>query len=234
VTGASKGIGAAIAKALAANGVKVLCFARGREALKAVVDEINDAGGVAIGHVGDTMLYADVAAASTKLEEAFGALDIAFLNAGGNAYPGSILNSDIDKWNTAIELNLNSVYYGIRAFAPLMQRSGGGRIILTGSAMAHLPQAGHSSYCVSKAGARVVARTAALELAEFNISVNELIPGPTVTEQARRAIAEGEASPFSNPAEWAKEPEDVVPLALMVAAYPGKGPTGQIFSLARR
>ncbi|MEZ5810578.1 MAG: SDR family oxidoreductase [Rhizobiaceae bacterium] len=234
VTGASKGIGAAISGALAANGVKVLCFARTGADVEAVATQINAAGGTAIAHAGDATCPDDIASAVEKIESEFGELHIAFLNAGGDVYQSSIVDSDVSLWSRGIETNLHSVFYGIRAVAPLMIRSKGGRIILTGSAMGHYPQADHSNYCVGKAGARLVARTAALELAAFNISVNEFIPGPTETEQALLAAAGKVDSPFKNPNEWVKKPEDVVPLALLLAGYPGAGPTGQVFSLARR
>ena len=101
--------------------------------------------------------------------------------------------------------------------------------------MAHYAAEKNSSYCAAKAGARMVARTAAQELMADNITVNEFIPGPTRTLQALDGLtATDKASPFNNPAEWVKDPEDVVDLMLMMAAYPGLGPSGQIFSLARR
>ena len=76
---------------------------------------------------------------------------------------------------------------------------------------------------------------AALELITDNITLNEFIPGPTRTLQAMKGVSEDNvSSPFNNPAEWVKEPEDVVDMLLTIAAYPGMGPTGQKFSLARR
>ena len=101
--------------------------------------------------------------------------------------------------------------------------------------MAHYPAEKNSSYCAAKAGARMLANTAAQELMADNITVNEFIPGPTRTLQALNGVTkDNTASPFNNPNEWVKEPEEVVDLMLMMAAYPGMGPTSQIFSLARR
>ena len=81
----------------------------------------------------------------------------------------------------------------------------------------------------------MLVNTAAQELMDDNITVNEFIPGPTRTLQALNGLTETDkSSPFNNPAEWVKEPEEVVDLILTMAAYPGMGPTGQIFSLARR
>lgn len=81
----------------------------------------------------------------------------------------------------------------------------------------------------------MIARVAATELAKDNVTVNELIPGPVVTPLTAANISlDGGGPPFQHPNEWVKQPEDVVALALSMAALPGKGPTGQIFSLMRR
>ena len=81
----------------------------------------------------------------------------------------------------------------------------------------------------------MVAKTAALELVHENITVNEFIPGPVRSKQALAHYDETDiSSPFNNPAEWVKEPDDVIDMLLFMAAYPGAGPTSQVFSLARR
>lgn len=127
------------------------------------------------------------------------------------------------------------VFLGIRLAAPLMQRRGGGRIIYTGSAMAHYPADRNSSYCAGKAAARMVAKTAALELAEANITINEFIPGPVRTRQAlSNHDPADKASPFNKPSEWVKDPSEVVDMLLFMAAFQRAGPNSQIFSLARR
>ena len=235
VTGAGKGIGAAIAKGLGACGVTVFCLARTSSDIKNVVAEIVGAGGEAQALSGDVTSPDDMLRTVDIISEASNTLEIAFLNAGANLYRGSIADSDIASWQAAVELNLHSVFYGIRAVVPIMKKGGGGKIIFTGSAMAHYTSEDNSSYCAAKAGARMVAKTAAMELGPFGISVNELIPGPTITEQALKGTSMDDPnSPFNNTNEWVKQPEDVVPMALMMAAFADKGPNAQIFSLARR
>lgn len=235
VTGAGKGIGAAIAKGLGACGVSVFCLSRTSRDIEQIAGEISGAGGKAHAVAGDVTKVDDMLRAVNAISEADGALDIVFLNAGANLYRSPIANSEIADWQAALELNLHSVFYGIRAVTPLMKKGGGGRIIFTGSAMAHYTMEDNSSYCAAKAAARMIAKTAALELGAFGITVNELIPGPTLTEQALKGTSQDDPnSPFNNPNEWVKQPEDVVPLALMMAAFPDKGPNGQTFSLARR
>ena len=77
-------------------------------------------------------------------------------------------------------------------------------------------------------------RVLAQELWKHNISVNELIPGPVLTERVARTHAHRPGSVFQDDSEWIKAPEDVVPLALFLATHPDKGPTGQTYSLMRR
>lgn len=235
VTGAGLGIGAALARALGVNGAHVICASRTQSDIDQVAQSISEAGGKALAVATDVTSEEQTEMLARAIDDEYGGLDIAFLNAGGNWQRASIEESDVAEWKAAIELNMYSVLYGIRAVAPLMRKNGGGRIILTGSVMAHYPAEKNSSYCAAKAGARMLANTAAQELMADNITVNEFIPGPTRTLQALNGVTkENTESPFNNPAEWVKEPEEVVDLMLMMAAYPGMGPTSQIFSLARR
>ena len=235
VTGAGLGIGAALSLALGKLGVNVICASRTQADIDKIAQSIEDDGGTALAVTTDVTSAEQTNSLATKIDKEYGGLDIAFLNAGGNWQRATIEDSSIDEWKAAIDLNLYSVLYGIRAVAPLMRKKGGGRIILTGSAMAHYPAEKNSSYCAAKAGARMLANTAAQELMADNITVNEFIPGPTRTLQALNGVTkENTESPFNNPAEWVKEPEEVVDLMLMMSAYPGMGPTSQIFSLARR
>jgi len=235
ITGASSGIGAALARRLAAHGVNVVCTARTQSNLDSVAKSITDAGGSALAFAADATVSEDTEKLAQAIEAEYGGLDLAYLNAGGNWQKASIEDSDISAWREAINQNLLSFFLGVRLAAPLMRNNGGGQIILTGSAMAHYPTPGNSSYCAGKSAARMVANIAALELIDDNITVNEFIPGPVRSKQALDGLTkEDKNSPFNNPKEWVKEPEDVTEMLLFMAAYPGMGPTSQIFSLARR
>ena len=235
VTGAGLGIGAAVSRKLGQIGATVICVARTQSKIDEVADAIIESGGSAVAISTDVTRVDQMQNLATIIDEKFGGLDIALLNAGGNWQKDTIENSDIEQWQAAIELNLYSVFYGIKFVAPLMRKKGGGRIILTGSAMAHYASEKNSSYCSAKAGARMLAKTAAQELMVDNITVNEFIPGPTRTFQALNGVTQNDkGSPFNNPAEWVKDPEEVVDMLMMMAAYPGMGPTSQVFSLARR
>jgi 3-oxoacyl-[acyl-carrier protein] reductase len=119
-----------------------------------------------------------------------------------------------------------------------LKARGGGKIIMMGSGMGHRGAKGNSSYAVAKAGMWMLTRVAAQELAEHNIAVNEISPGPVRTELTRgieeRARATGGETAFSNSVEWIKQPEDVAPLAVFLASMPEPGPSAQSFCLNRR
>ena len=235
VTGAGSGIGAALARRLGKLGAQVICSARTESRIQTVADTITEEGGTALAVAADGTKPAQMEALKDAIARRFGGLDLAYLNAGANSQKGAVADSDPGDWRRGFDQNLLPVLLGIRISVPLMRQRGGGRIIFTGSAMAHYPAERNSSYCAGKAAARMVARTAALETAQDNITVNEFIPGPVRTEQALKFYdPDDRTSPFNNPGEWVKEPADVVDTMLFMAAFPGAGPNSQIFSLARR
>ena len=102
-----------------------------------------------------------------------------------------------------------------------------------GSGLGHRGMAGTSAYACSKAGLWMLTRVLAQELWPYQISVNELIPGPVVTSMAGEQAAQRQGA-FAMEGEWVKTPEEVVPLALFLATQPPIGPTAQSFSLMRR
>ena len=235
VTGAGTGIGAALAKRFGSLGVKVICVGRTKKTIKNVASSIKHSGGEAIYFVADATNSEHMVALSKEIKNIYKGIDFAFLNAGGNIQQQTIENSDLSQWREAVDLNMMTFFLGVRVSAPLMRINGGGRIVLTGSAMAHYASPANSSYSVGKAAARMIANTASLELIADNITVNEFIPGPVRTKQALKNYSETDLnSPFNNPKEWIKNPEDVTDLILTMFALPGLGPTSQIFSLARR
>jgi 3-oxoacyl-[acyl-carrier protein] reductase len=235
VTGAGHGIGEAIAIAYGGAGATVVCAARTTAEIEATAAAIEKVGGSALAVTCDVTALDQVEAMMTLVGERFGGLDILMCNAGGNTHRQTVAASDPGQWIAAVHLNLASAYYCARAAIPLMQARGGGRILLMCSGLGHRGAAGHSSYCVGKAGVWMLTRVLAEELVAHNISVNELVPGPVITPatQAERA-AGGSIAAFDMPGEWPKQPEDVAPLALFLAACPAPGPTAQSFSLMRR
>jgi 3-oxoacyl-[acyl-carrier protein] reductase len=233
VTGAGRGIGRAIAVAYAKAGASVCCAARTAAQIKETVQIIEQAGGQALAVHTDVT---DLLAVDRMIERtvaAFGGLDIVVINAGAHSDRGHRVEESVpDKWRETLETNLFGAYYCARAAIPHLKRRGAGKMITIGSGMGHHGTAGGSAYACSKAGLWMLTRILAQELAEFRISVNELIPGPVETAMNPNAATRWAADDSGG--EWYKQPEDVAPLALFLATQPDVGPTAQSFSLMRR
>ena len=115
---------------------------------------------------------------------------------------------------------------------PLIEEAGAGKIIFIGSGLGHKGLPGTSAYACSKAGLWMLVRILAQELIEKGITVNELIPGPVITDIDRNIEGRQPTVSFAN--EWRKETKDVLPMVEFLLTQPDKGPTGQSFSLMRR
>ena len=166
-----------------------------------------------------------------RAAEAFGGIDILVTNAGTNRprsgrgqRPGGMVARTRGQ-------PARRAYLCARAAIPHLKARGSGKIITLGSGMGQRAYADSSAYGCSKAGMSMLTRVLAAELWEHDISVNELIPGPVIT--AMNPDDADSPSRFGA-IEWNKRPEDVVPLALFLAAQPARGPTGQKYSLTRR
>ena len=234
VTGASRGIGKAIALAYAQAGAAVCCAARSVSELQDVVAAIRERGGQAVAVATDVTRLEEVERMYQVTVEAFGGLDIVVVNAGGNLETHSIADSDPSNWAATIELNLTGAYYCARNAIPHLKTRGGGKIITIGSGIGHNGRTGSSAYACAKAGLWMLTRVLAQELWPHQISVNELIPGPVITPGTDRSWSQQDQAVNTIDSEWVKEPDDVVPLALFLATQPEKGPTAQSFSLMRR
>ena len=125
-------------------------------------------------------------------------------------------------------------YYCARVAIPYLRQRGAGKIITVGSGIGHRGLPSSSAYACSKAGLWMLTRVLAQELWQFNISVNELVPGPVITDRTQDMQDARQDTVFAIDSEWIKTPEDVVSLALFLATQPDKGPTAQSYSLMRR
>lgn len=233
VTGGGRGIGRAIALAYAKSGAAVCVTSRTAPEIEQVAAEIQDAGGKAIAVTCDVSDRASVEPMVEQTVQQLGRLDILVNNAGGGLERTLVGEDDPDVWQRVVEINLLGTYFCTRAALPHLKADEGGKIINVGSGMGHQARAKNTSYNVSKAGVWMLTRCLALELWEAGVTVNELIPGPVYTELTADVFPKDRAHPAIS-SEWVKAPEDVVPLALMLATQSDKGPTGQSFSLARR
>jgi 3-oxoacyl-[acyl-carrier protein] reductase len=231
VTGAGRGIGRALAVALAAEGAAIGVLARNREELERVVAQIEQADGRAIALPADVTDAAAVKRAVDQTAQAFGGLDLVLANAGVSPPPAGLLESDPQVFQHTLNVNLFGVYATLRAAVPHLKQRGRGNIVIVGSGMGHKASPDSAAYSSSKAAVWMLTRVLAEELRSSDILVNELVPGPVDTSISQPGLSR---ILQSNPNEWLKQPEDVVPLAMFLATLPLKGPTGQSFSLARR
>ncbi len=197
VTGASRGIGAATARAFADAGAKVALVARSSAEIDALAAEI---GSNAIAITCDVASFADVDATIAKVEKAFGPLDVFVGNAGLLDPISHLAEADPETWGKTIDVNLKGVFNGMRAAMPGMIERGSGTIITVSSGAAHGPVEAWSSYCSSKAGAFMLTRCADKEAREKGLRIMGLSPGTVATDMQRDIKASG-INPVSQ-LEW--------------------------------
>ncbi|UFS99847.1 SDR family NAD(P)-dependent oxidoreductase [Nocardia huaxiensis] len=197
ITGATSGIGAAVARRIAAEGGAVVLGARGKEAGDRMAEEIRAAGGRAVFVPTDVTVEADVARLTSAAVDEFGRLDVAFNNAGAvNAF-GPVQDIDESGWRADLELNLTAVYYGLRQQVPAMLASGGGAILNNASNLGVVGMASVAPYTAAKHGVVGLTKAVALENAEQSIRVNALVSGAVDTPAFRNSMGatpEGEAA----------------------------------------
>jgi len=184
VTGASRGIGKAIAMRLAAAGAKVACVARSADKLQETADAITAAGGVAEVHPCDVSNSEAVNALIEGLAEKWGGLDIVVNNAGITK-DGLIPRMSDEDWDNVIATNLRSVFLFTRAASLVMMRKRSGRIINISSVSGLMGNAGQANYSASKAGVIGLTRTVAQELASRKVTVNAICPGFIASEMTQ-------------------------------------------------
>ena len=191
ITGASRGIGAAAATALADAGARVILTARDGRLAGEVARAISDRGGTAQAQACDVADYAAVEALVTQTRHQFGRIDALVNNAGVIEPIAPLLDSDPAAWARNIEINLTGAYHAIRAVLPVMVAAGGGRIINVSSGAAMRPLEGWSAYCSGKAGLHMLTRAVALETGERGIRVFGFQPGTTDTDMQVQIRASG-------------------------------------------
>ena len=208
VTGASRGIGAATARLLAAQGASVLLSARSTAEIEQVAADIRSSGGAAATVTCDVSDYGQVTAMVAECSKAFGRVDILVNNAGLIDPISRLAESDPDQWVKVADVNYKGVYFGLRAAIPEMLKQGGGTIVNISSGAAYGPMEGWSHYCSSKAGALMLTRCADKEYRDAGIRVVGLSPG-TVATDMQVAIKASGINPVSKldpsvhiPADW--------------------------------
>jgi NAD(P)-dependent dehydrogenase (short-subunit alcohol dehydrogenase family) len=207
VTGASRGIGRAVAIGLAREGAHVVLLARTVGGLEEVDDEIRSFGGTATLVTLDLRQSDKVDALGPTLYQRWGRLDILIANAGVLGPLSPLPHITADAWNEVIDVNLTANWRLIRSLDPMLRRSEAARAVFVSSGAAVAINAYWGPYAVSKAGLEALVKTYAHEVASTSIKVNLLNPGPVRTTMRARAF------PGENPATL-PEPEALVPLFL--------------------
>jgi 3-oxoacyl-[acyl-carrier protein] reductase len=184
VTGASRGLGQAIALALAAEGAAIAAVARSDDALKSTVDAIRAAGGTAEPFALDVADSAAVDAAVEKIAARFGKIDILVNNAGVTR-DGLLARMTTEAWDTVINTNLKGAFHLTRPVGRIMVKQRSGRIINISSVIGLMGNAGQANYAASKAGLIGFSKSVAREFASRGITCNVVCPGFIETDMTK-------------------------------------------------
>jgi len=207
VTGAGRGIGAAIARGLANLGATAVVCGRTRAEIESTGKSIVQAGGKAEAIVCDVTSLQSVEAAAKQVESSFGRADILVNNAGIGGFGGPLHQLSPDGWDQILNTNLRGVFYAVRAFAPLMIRAGSGHIINISSLAGKNALPNGAAYAASKWGLNGLSYSLAEELRSHNIRVAVICPGSTNTDLSPHA--------GKDPAKML-QPEDVAHVVTML------------------
>ncbi len=205
ITGASRGIGAATARAFVKAGANVALVARSADPIIELAGEL---GSNAIAMPCDISRYWEMSQVIENCVKEFGGLDVLINNAGAIEPIARLAEADPEAWGNVIDINLKGVFHGMRAALPVMLEAGGGTILTIGSGAAHGPVEAWSHYCSSKAGALMLTRMAEKEYGDQGIRAISLSPGTVATQMQREIKASG-INPVSQldwsdhiPPEW--------------------------------
>jgi len=223
ITGATRGIGAAVAKRFAAEGAHVILVGRTQGALEELDDEIGDAGGVATLVPLDLRKFDDIDRLGLGLHERFGKLDILVGNAAILPQLTPTAQFDPQVWQEILDVNLTANARLIRSLDPLLRRADAGRAVFTTCEAGREAGAYWNAYAASKAGLEALVRSYAAEIAGTAMRANLVDPGPVHTRLRNNAF------PGENK-DALRKPEDVT-APFLAAASPDCARNGEIFTL---
>src|SRR6202050_4290301 len=219
VTGAARGIGRAIARALAAEGANVaLNYQSSEEDATSLAHELTKTGcktSLFKGNVGERSTWVSMI---EKIKQSCGRLDI-LVNNAGITRDKSLRKMTDDDWMTVLNTNLNACYFGVTAVMPMMIEQNHGRIVNISSFVGQAGNFGQANYAASKGGIIAFTKTAAMEVARHNITVNSLAPGFTLTDMLSKVPEPVQKQILSRiPLGRFGKPEEVAKAVLFLAA----------------
>jgi 3-oxoacyl-[acyl-carrier protein] reductase len=231
VTGASRGIGRAIAVGLAACGASVAGVARTLDALQGTLQAIREAGGIAEGYAADVAKTEDVQRVVDEVEAKFQRIHI-LVNNAGITRDGLVLRMEDSAWQDVIDTNLKGTFLFCRAVGACMIRARYGRIINISSVSGLMGNPGQANYSASKAGVIGFSKTVARELASRNITVNVVAPG-FITTDMTDVLPEKVKTEVKErvPLRRLGTPEDIADLVRYLASPGASYLTGQVIAV---
>jgi len=212
VNGASRGIGEAIARGLAACGAQVVLTSRRKEGAQVVADAITASGGRAVAVACHAGRMDEIEALFNYVETEFGRLDILINNAATNPFYGPATELPPAAFDKTVEVNLKGPYFMSSAAVPLMIQSGGGSIVNVASIAALIPLPGQVVYSMTKAGLISLTRGFAKEYGQQGVRVNAILPGVVETKFASALVDDPGVQKWLSrlPVPRAGQPEDMV------------------------
>ena len=219
VTGAGRGIGAAIACTLASLGARAVLCGRTRESLEDTAGRIHDQDGQSAVMECDVTDLRSVASVAERVERTFGRVDVLVNNAGIGGSAGPLHQLPPEVWDQVFNTNLRGVYYCIRSFAPLMIRAGSGDIINISSISGKNALPNGAAYAASKWGLNGLSYSVAEELRSYNIRVSVICPGSTHTDFSPHP---------GKSAEKMLQPDDVALAVAMIVTQPRRAFASEI------
>ena len=232
VTGASRGLGAAISEELAAGGAKVVVnYSSSQGPAEELVSKIEEAGGEAVAVQADV---SDAEQAQSLIDQAierFNRVDVLVNNAGINI-DKTLRKLTVDDWDKVIQVDLNSAFYTVHAVLPHMTEAGGGKIINMSSFVGEAGNIGQANYSAAKGGMLGFTKTAALELARYGITVNAICPGFIPSKMSQGLLDKiGPRVVAETPLRQLGDPADLEGLVVLLASGASRHITGQIIAV---
>lgn len=235
VTGGSRGIGAATAGLLAANGAKVVVVGRDQAALENVVSGIRSQGGQAIGAGADVTSFAAIERMRHCAEQEFGPVDVLIPFAGGGIIrPGPTEQITEEEWHSVVDGNLTATFLTLKSFLPGMIERRRGSIVTMASTAARLPSGAPAPYAAAKAGVVMLSRHVAAEVGRHGIRVNCVAPSAIRTERTQRHMTpiQQEQVAALHPLGRLGMPEDVALATLFLVSESSSWLTGVTLDVA--